>query len=495
MWQLNSVTEPSKQYRILYDDTNTIKIGRSHTCDIVLGDHIVISRVHSIINVHCNDNNDHLSNDSNITPSYALTIYDESKYGLWINDSKVQSKQHTILQHNDKLAFGTAERNQLVLQWIPITLCKTQCAAYNDVVNHCINLLGCTVHSTLIQNETRYLLLGHSSITSKILNAIIYHIQCITISYLQYITDPQYCTQPLPDPSDYILHSDDIYIDRVWSIAFNPDTIDRSRLFQYVNVLFIDDSMYQSLHSVIHSCGGQSYHIQSIHNCTVNQLTQFLPYIVVSKNSETQHYNSSQSTVVSHDHQSLPNNTSLTIIQHLLSIGGIHSTKDILNQRDVANCIVECSVDSIITHIIGTLSDVSPTNGTGSIDNIQLLNTTHRLLNHYHTDNTPDNQPHTKCSKHNMKSVDWPIQSYYDTDTNSLTSSRSSTTTLHHHQSNTMSTNDHTAINTINSSLISNKSSTSINVKRFKKVWPVGYHPTLNQVTNSNCSTSPYNTT
>ena len=484
MWQLIDVNTGTVQYRILNDTSLSITLGRSKQCNVILDDHLSISRTHCIISIvqHSNINVSNPSTNDNTTPTYYCHIYDQSKFGLYINKQSAITKTHIELHNNDIIAFGSDERNVMKLQWIPITVCMTSCHKHRTVVNQCTQLLGATIHNDVNAETTKYVLLGNSSITNTVLYAIIHHIKCITVPYLQYVTDTQHCNEPLPDPFEYRLHSTDMYIEHALNVAFQPDITERLQLFANLNVLLNDQSIYTALHTVINACGGQAHCITD--HTTINEYQQLLPYvIVVASSSSHTHYSQHSTDTVSTIQ--LNDDTGTGMQQYVISIGAVACTESILDERLLINCIV-CNVISsvyVIRQLTVTQHHVSiptvmksysftpPTNGSESTQSTTAEPMENDLnQNELNDSGTPDvDEAITTEQFNDAIDTDIPTDKIQPVIAlNGHTDTDLSVTSLHVPEpvrSNKYNADNHNGAGTYHAQP----------VKRFKKCWPVGY--------------------
>ncbi|XP_043860345.1 nibrin [Dromiciops gliroides] len=166
MWTLHSTAGPARgdPYRLLVDVDYIV--GRKN-CGILIENDQSISRNHALLRVRHSMNN--LSQASEIP---TLTIKDNSKYGTFINEEKMQNAIPLPLKTGDRVTFGVFE-SKFRVEYEPLVACPSCLdVSGKTVLNQAVLQLGGLVVNNWTE-ECTHLVMVSVKVTIKTICALI----------------------------------------------------------------------------------------------------------------------------------------------------------------------------------------------------------------------------------------------------------------------------------------------------------------------------------
>ncbi|XP_040825620.1 nibrin-like [Ochotona curzoniae] len=165
MWKLLPAAGPAREpYRLL---TGTEYIVGRKNCAILIEDDQSISRNHAVLTA-----NFAVTNLSQTDEIPVLTIKDNSKYGTFVNEAKMQNHLPQTLKTGDRVTFGVFE-SKFRVEYEPLVACSSCLdvsgkTALNQAV---LQLGGLTVNSWT--KECTHLVMMSVKVTMKTICALI----------------------------------------------------------------------------------------------------------------------------------------------------------------------------------------------------------------------------------------------------------------------------------------------------------------------------------
>ncbi|KAM9094174.1 nibrin isoform X1 [Sarcophilus harrisii] len=166
MWTLLSAASPARgdPYRLLVDVDYIV--GRKN-CGILIEDDQSISRNHALLTVRHSVTN--LSQASEIP---ILTIKDNSKYGTFINEEKMQNGIPLLLKTGDRITFGVFE-SKFKVEYEPLVVCPSCLdVSGKTLLNQTVLQLGGLVVNNW-REECTHLVMMSVKVTIKTICALI----------------------------------------------------------------------------------------------------------------------------------------------------------------------------------------------------------------------------------------------------------------------------------------------------------------------------------
>ncbi|XP_058524828.1 nibrin-like isoform X1 [Ochotona princeps] len=248
MWKLLPAAGPAREpYRLL---TGTEYIVGRKNCAILIEDDQSISRNHAVLTAHFAVTD--LSQTDEIP---VLTIKDNSKYGTFVNEEKMQNKLPQTLKTGDRVTFGVFE-SKFRVEYEPLVACSSCLdvsgkTALNQAV---LQLGGITVNSWT--KECTHLVMMSVKVTIKTICALICGCPIVKPEYFtEFLKAVQSKKQP-PQLESFYPPIDEP--------AIGNNNIDLSRrqerkeIFKGKTFVFLNAKQYKKLSSAVVFGGGEA---------------------------------------------------------------------------------------------------------------------------------------------------------------------------------------------------------------------------------------------
>ncbi|XP_058524794.1 nibrin-like isoform X3 [Ochotona princeps] len=248
MWKLLPAAGPAREpYRLL---TGTEYIVGRKNCAILIEDDQSISRNHAVLTAHFAVTD--LSQTDEIP---VLTIKDNSKYGTFVNEEKMQNKLPQTLKTGDRVTFGVFE-SKFRVEYEPLVACSSCLdvsgkTALNQAV---LQLGGLTVNSWT--KECTHLVMMSVKVTIKTICALICGCPIVKPEYFtEFLKAVQSKKQP-PQLESFYPPIDEP--------AIGNNNIDLSRrqerkeIFKGKTFVFLNAKQYKKLSSAVVFGGGEA---------------------------------------------------------------------------------------------------------------------------------------------------------------------------------------------------------------------------------------------
>ncbi|KAM5280729.1 nibrin isoform 2-T2 [Ctenodactylus gundi] len=248
MWKLLPAAGPAREpYRLLTGIEYVV--GRKN-CAILIEDDQSISRNHAVLTA--NFSVTHLSQTDEIP---VLTIKDNSKYGTFVNEERMQNGLSRTLKTGDRVTFGVFE-SKFSVEYEPLVACSscldvTGKTALNQAV---LQLGGLTVNNWT--EECTHLVMVSVKVTIKTICALICGCPIVKPEYFtEFLKAVQYKKQP-PQVESFYPPIDEPTIE-----SKNIDLSrrqERKQIFKGKTFVFLNAKQHKKLSSAVVFGGGEA---------------------------------------------------------------------------------------------------------------------------------------------------------------------------------------------------------------------------------------------
>ncbi|XP_040402365.1 nibrin isoform X1 [Cygnus olor] len=246
MWKLVPAAGAGEPYRLLVGTDYVV--GRRN-CAILIQDDQSISRSHAVLTVSRPE-----TTQSQSVPVPTLTIKDTSKYGTFVNGSKMNGSSRPV-QSGDRVNFGVFN-SKFRVEYESLVVCSSCLdAAQKTELNQAIQLLGGLVVNEWTK-ECTYLVMASVKVTVKTICALICGRPIIKPEFFEELIKAVRSRQQLPTPESFYPPVDEPSIG-----TENLDLSEhqeRKRIFFGKTFLFLTAKQYKKLGPAVVLGGGEA---------------------------------------------------------------------------------------------------------------------------------------------------------------------------------------------------------------------------------------------
>ncbi|XP_055489607.1 nibrin isoform X2 [Leucoraja erinacea] len=248
MWILRPVAPGREGPYYLLVGVNYI-VGRKN-CLILLHEDQSISRSHAQLSVvHPEANLNNMANTS------VLTLKDNSKYGTFVNEVRLQNNSPRILKSGDAVTFGVFD-SKFRVEYEPLTI-SSSCleVPVKIALNHSIQQLGGHVAKNWTKDST-HLVMSSVKITVKTICAMICGRPIVKPEYFVDLIEIIRNRRQIPNPESYSPPIDEPSIKPgELDITVKPE---RKSIFRGKTFFFLNAKQYKRLSTAITFGGGEA---------------------------------------------------------------------------------------------------------------------------------------------------------------------------------------------------------------------------------------------
>ncbi|XP_015994088.2 nibrin isoform X2 [Rousettus aegyptiacus] len=248
MWKLLPAAGPAREpYRLL---TGVEYVVGRKNCGILIENDQSISRNHAVLTANFS-----VTNLSQIDEIPVLTIKDNSKYGTFVNEEKMQNGLSRTLKPGDRIAFGVYE-SKFRVEYEPLVACSSCLDVSGKItLNQAIlNLGGLTVNNWT--EECTHLVMKSVKVTIKTICALICGRPVVKPEYFTEFLKAVQSKEQLPQIESFYPPIDEP--------AIGSNNIDlsgrqeRKQIFKGKTFVFLDARQHKKLSSAVVFGGGDA---------------------------------------------------------------------------------------------------------------------------------------------------------------------------------------------------------------------------------------------
>ncbi|KAJ3597468.1 hypothetical protein NHX12_000991 [Muraenolepis orangiensis] len=236
MWILKPLEPKGETHYLL--PTKVYVVGRKN-CDVLLSNDQSISRAHA-----------HLTADEQ-----TLTVTDASKYGTFVNDSRLPEKQPLILKSRDNLTFGVFH-SKFSVDHQHVVVCSS-CLDNSEkaLLSDALRPLGGRLVNSWTQDCT-HLVMSSVRVTIKTICALLCGRLIVKREYFTEFSKAVHQKLPPPQAESFMPEIDEPSLNKEEvDLCSNPE---RGRLFQGKTFVFFNSKQLKRLSAAVSFGGGES---------------------------------------------------------------------------------------------------------------------------------------------------------------------------------------------------------------------------------------------